>query len=294
VKKHYILSLFLSLTTLIFAQKGAAYADCNLESKVLKRTTHYSIYLPPSYETSKLEYPVLYLLHGGGDDWRDWLLRGQAAAIADNVYANGAAPEMIIVMPDGIDNWYNNKFDGTFNYEDYFFSELIPYIETTYRCRKEKRYRAISGLSMGGRGSLLYALKHPDKFQACYAMSIGMFSDKNALEDPWGRGYKWLGENYFGPLKKDGSLPDLWRENDVYTLARELPENQKKSVVYAITLGDGEINRDQLEMVLTMKENKIPVEVRVYEGGHNWELWRHILPEAMQFVGECFLQQRSN
>ncbi|HYQ58424.1 MAG TPA: alpha/beta hydrolase-fold protein, partial [Draconibacterium sp.] len=206
----------------------------------------------------------------------------------------GEAPEMIIVMPHAIGNWYNNKYDGTFDYEDYFFEEFIPHIEATYRCRTEKRYRAISGLSMGGRGCLLYSLKHPDMFQACYAMSIGMFSDENAKVDRWGRGGGWLGEDYFGPLKADGSMPDLWTENNVYRLARELPDNQKRAVIYAIELGDDEVNRDQLEMVLAMKESQIPVEVRIIDGGHTWGLWRKSLPKAMKFVGECFLQARTN
>jgi len=277
----------------VFAQKGTAYNDKVLESQILKQTTHYSIYLPPGYETSSLEYPVLYLLHGGGDNWKDWLLKGQAAAIADATIASGEAPEMIIVMPDGMQNWYNNRFDGAFDYEDYFFEELIPHIEATYRCRTEKQYRAISGLSMGGRGCLLYSLKHPDKFQACYGMSIGMFMESRAKQPGWD-GSAWYGEKYFGPLKADGSLPDLWYENDTYTLAKNLPEKQRNAVIYAIELGDDEINRDQLEMVLTMKESKIPVEVRVIDGGHNWVLWRKSLPNAMKFVGECFIQARMN
>jgi enterochelin esterase-like enzyme len=134
----------------VICTAGNCLYDRVLESKVLKQTTHYSIYLPPGYETSKLDYPVLYLLHGGGDNWKDWLLKGQAAAIADATINSGEAPSMIIVMPDGMQNWYNNNHDGSFLYEDYFFQELIPHIEATYRCRTEKQYRAISGLSMGG------------------------------------------------------------------------------------------------------------------------------------------------
>lgn len=294
IKSILILGIVSLLTQLTIAQEGVAYSDRTLESAILKQTTHYSIYLPPGYETSTIEYPVFYLLHGGGDDYRDWLLRGQALPIANKAILSGEAPAMIIVMPNGVGHWYNNKYDGTFNYEDYFFQELIPHIESTYRCRTEKRYRAISGLSMGGRGCLLYALKHPDMFQACYAMSIGMFSDENAKVNRWGQSGSWLGENYFGSLKEDGSLPDSWTENNVYKLARELPDKQKKAVVYAIELGDDEVNRDQLEMVLAMKENQIPVELRIIDGGHNWALWRKSLPKAIKFVGECFLQARTN
>jgi enterochelin esterase-like enzyme len=294
MKNIATLILVLSISVSSFAQKGTAYNDRVLESKILDQTTHYSIYFPPGYETSTLDYPVLYLLHGGGDDWRDWLLKGQAASIADATIASGEAPEMIIVMPDGMQNWYNNKFDGTFNYEDYFFEELIPHIEVNYRSRTEKQYRAISGLSMGGRGCLLYSLKHPDMFQACYGMSIGMFLEERAKQPGWDGSSSWYGESYFGELKANGSLPDLWYENDTYTLAENLPDEQKNAVIYAVELGDDEINRDQLEMVLTMKENQIPVEFRVMDGGHNWVLWRKSLPNALEFVGQCFLQARTN
>lgn len=290
---YSVTSLILILGGMSYAGQGTAYNDKVLESKILKQTTHYSIYLPPGYETSKLDYPVLYLLHGGGDNWKDWLLKGQAASIADAAINSGEAPPMIIVMPDGIQNWYNNNHDGSFRYEDYFFQELIPHIEATYRCRTEKQYRAISGLSMGGRGCLLYALKHPDMFQACYGMSIGMFMEERAKR-PGRDGSGWYGQSYFGPLKSDGSLPDLWYENDTYTLAKNMPAEQKNAVIYAIELGDDEINHDQISMVMTMKDSQIPVEVRIIDGGHNWVLWRQSLPKAMKFVGECFLQIRSN
>lgn len=284
--------LILFLAAASFAQKGTADNDRILESEILGQTTHYSIYLPPGYESSILDYPVLYLLHGGGDNWKDWLIKGQAASIADQTILSGEAPEMIIVMPDGIDLWYNNNYDGSFRYEDYFFEELIPHIESTYRCRTEKQYRAISGLSMGGRGCILYSLKHPDKFLACYGMSIGMFGEERALRPGWDGG-KWFGEKYFGPLKEDGSLPDFWYENDVYTLAKNLPEDQKNEVLYFIEIGDDEMNRDQIEMAHVLKESNFILEVRVTNGGHNWVLWRQSLPKAMKFVGECFLQIRT-
>ncbi len=293
MKRFLLPVIALLITASTFAQKGTAFNDRVLESDILGQTIHYSIYLPDGYETSTLDYPVLYLLHGGGDNWKDWLLKGQASAIADETIASGEAPAMIIVMPDGMENWYNNKYDGTFNYEDYFFEELIPHIESTYRCRTEKAYRAISGLSMGGRGCLLYSFKHPDMFQACYGMSIGMYGEERAKNPGWGGG-TWAGEDYFGPLKNDGSFPDLWYENDTYTLARNMPDNQKNAVIFQIEIGDDEMNRDQIEMVLTMKENQIPLEVRVSDGAHNWILWRKSLPRAMKFVGECFIQARSN
>ncbi len=276
-------------------QHGIARSDCAFESKYIGQTAHFSIYLPPGYETSTIDYPVLYLLHGGGDNWKDWLLKGQAAAIADRVFADGTVPEMIIVMPDGIRNWYGNDYTGKFRYEDFFFEELIPYVESHFRARTERQYRAISGLSMGGYGALLYALKHPDKFIACYGMSIGMFSNERLLSGG-GRpmnGKKWYAEEYFGPLKADGSLPDLWEQNNVYRLIREMPDRQKWQVLFAIECGDDELNRDQSEVWLLMKDCGIPVEVRISDGGHNWALWRRVLPRAIQWSADCFTQERT-
>lgn len=288
-----IISLIVALVACVsLSAQGTAYNDRVLESKILGQTTHYSIYLPESYETSSIEYPVLYLLHGGGDNWKDWLLKGQAAEIADRTIAEGTAPEMIIVMPDGMQNWYANKADGTFNYEDYFFEELIPHIEATYRCRTERQYRAISGLSMGGFGSLLYALKHPDKFIACYGMSIGMFGP-NRLNGSFRQDQGWYAEAYFGPKTKDGDLPAAWYENDVYTLINKMSDQQKRMVNFCIECGDDELNRDQSEVFLLMKDKNVPVEIRIADGAHDWKFWRKCLPHAMEWAGECFIQART-
>ena len=84
---------------------------------------------------------------------------------------------MIIVMPDAWDTWYINQYDGKVPYEDMFFEELIPYMEKTYRIRSDKESRAIAGLSMGGYGSFLYSLHHPDMFCACAPLSAAVFDD---------------------------------------------------------------------------------------------------------------------
>jgi len=291
MKRIISLLAILSICSAAFAQ-SISRSDCTLESKILKQTTHYSIYLPDGYESSCIEYPVLYLLHGGGDNWKDWLLKGQAGSIADKTIATGESIPMVIVMPDGIQNWYANKYDGSFNYEDYFFNELIPHIEKTYRVRTERQYRAISGLSMGGYGSLLYAIKHPDMFTACYGMSIGMFG-KWRLESSFKQNDGgWYAQAYFGPLDKDGNLPQYWLENDIYTLLNKMPEQQKRMVNFCIECGDDELNRDQSEVFLLMKDVGVPCEIRIADGAHNWIFWRKCLPHAMKWAGECFTQER--
>lgn len=296
IRKRLGLLLFCSFLAICgFAQnRGTVITTDKIESKYLHQTAHFSIYLPPTYSVTDMDYPVLYLLHGGGDNYKDWLLKGQAASIADKAFSEGV-PEMIIVMPDGIKNWYANDYSGKFSYEDYFFKELIPYVQAHYRARTEKEYRAISGLSMGGFGTMLYGVKHPESFIAAYGMSIGMFTDQKALSGG-GRplnGKKWYAEDYFGPLKPNGQLPDLWNQNSVYQLIQSMPKSQKKQVHFAVECGDDELNRDQIEVPLLMKDCGIPVEIRISNGEHNWIFWRKCLPHALKFVGECFTQERT-
>lgn len=138
-----------------FAQNGKAYDNLSLKSTILKSERKFAVYLPPDYETSQRSYPVLYLLHGSGDDQTGWVQFGEVLHITDKAIKKGKATPMIIVMPDAKTGQlgYFNDINGQWRYEDFFFNELIPYVEKTYRIKGEKRYRAVAGLSMGGGGS---------------------------------------------------------------------------------------------------------------------------------------------
>src|SRR5437868_3422030 len=95
---------------------------------------------------------------------------------------------MIIVMPNGDSSFYINSYDGKEKYEDFFIKEFMPSIEKTYRIKAEKKYRGVAGLSMGGYGSLIYALKHPELFVASAPLSAAVRSDNemiNLSEESW-------------------------------------------------------------------------------------------------------------
>lgn len=119
------------------AQTGKVFDDLTLDSKILKGDRKYAIYLPPGYETSQRRYPVLYLLHGSGDDQTGWVQFGEVEHIADKAINEGYATPMIIVMPDANTGrrGYWNDIRGEWRYEDFFFQEFIPYIEKTYRIK---------------------------------------------------------------------------------------------------------------------------------------------------------------
>src|SRR5690606_17763353 len=162
------------------------FDDLSLSSAVLKSDRKFAVYLPPDYETSERSYPVLYLLHGAGDDQTGWVQFGEVLHIADKAIKEGTATAMIIVMPDANTErrGYFNDIKGDWNYEDFFFEELIPHIEKPYRAKTEKRYRAIAGLSMGGGGTFMYALHRPEMFSAAAPLSayVGPLSLEQAKE----------------------------------------------------------------------------------------------------------------
>ena len=139
------------------------------KSKTVGTVRKATVYLPPKYDASR-KYPVLYLLHGIGGDEREWL-QGVPNIIMDNLYADGAAAEMIIVMPNGRAQ-ENDRAEGNIyaafpafaNFEHDLLDDLIPFIEGKYSVYADKMHRAIAGLSMGGGQSLNFGLANMDVF----------------------------------------------------------------------------------------------------------------------------------
>lgn len=170
----FLISLI--LPNFLFAQSGKVFDNLSMQSTILKSSRKYAVYLPPDYDTSERSYPVLYLLHGAGDDHSGWIQFGEVHYIADKAIREGDCTPMIIVMPDANSGQrgYYNSVRGDWRYEDFFIQEFIPYIEKTYRTRSEKRYRAVAGLSMGGGGTFLYALHYPDMFSSACPLSAGV------------------------------------------------------------------------------------------------------------------------
>lgn len=174
--KPLFTSAFSLFAMSLLAQHGKVFDQLTLESKILGSERKYAIYLPPDYETSQRSYPVLYLLHGSGDDQTGWIQFGEVLHITDKAITEGKATPMIIVMPDadtGVRGYFNTP-DGKWRYEDFFFEELMPHVEQKYRIKTQKRYRAVAGLSMGGGGSFMYALHRPELFSSACPLSASV------------------------------------------------------------------------------------------------------------------------
>ena len=236
--------------------KGTVLRNQTIHSEILRRDMLYSIYLPAGYTDSK-QYPVLYLLHGWGGDQNEWWVYDDMADDADAMIASGEVPEMIIVTPDGqtwryIDNWNGNGLD----YEQYFFEELMPYIETRYSIRRERQSRAIGGFSMGGYGALRYGVVHHELFSYVYAMS------------------SVIGES---------ELTDMG----------SIVTNYQPSVLPGITLECGDrdyFTYDNRDFSAQLTQLGIAHEHIERNGGHDWEFWSACPPKMLRKVGGLFRQ----
>lgn len=190
MKKHpiYTFLVFL-LLTVQFAQaqesgivKIDALVSSALGNNVTKEDTTrpLAIYLPPGYSDSTKRYPVLYLLHGIGDDHLNFVDDTEKYQNIQDLMDAGIAShrfgEMIVVTPDEKTNWFGSFYvnsSATGNWEDFTATELVNYIDKNYRTIAKPESRAIAGHSMGGYGAITLAMKHPDIFSVAYAMSGG-------------------------------------------------------------------------------------------------------------------------
>ncbi|MHB9014413.1 MAG: alpha/beta hydrolase [Ignavibacteriaceae bacterium] len=287
----FLIAIVLCLAVNVYSQvsRGFVKEGLTIQSKILGKDVRYTIYLPYDYETSNRYYPVVYLLHGFTDNDIAWIQFGEANMIADEGIANREIPAMILVMPDGGVSWYVNNYNDSVRYEDFFFKEFIPYIESHYRILTEKRFRAIAGLSMGGYGSLVLALKHPDMFASCVAFSAGVFTDKEIIDmkdDMW---KNMLGV-VFGPtLEGKDRITQQFKDNDPLYLFNTLDINKIKSVRYYLDCGDDDfLYKGNSALHVLLRDLNIPHEYRVRDGGHSWTYWRSGLLNGLKFIGTTF------
>ena len=285
-KLFTLLILNLFVASCLLAQTGGTVSDqLTMTSKILKMDRKFAIYLPADYGTSQRSYPVLYLLHGSGDDQTGWVQFGEVKAITDKAIQEGKCTAMIIVMPDGDtgQKGYFNSPKGDWNYEDFFFQELMPYVEKTYRIKTDKRYRAIAGLSMGGGGTFMYALHHPELFSAACPLSAS--TGPISLEEATTRWEK----QYPGISKED--LTKYYARHSALELMNNMPDIQKKAVRWYIDCGDDDFLCEGNCLVhIAMRKKEIPHEFRIRDGAHNWTYWRDALPTVLEFVSQSFHQ----
>ena len=280
--KRILIFLLICLPALS-ANAGKVVTD-SLSSKILKADVKFNVYLPDGFDDSGKSYPVVYLLHGLGGNYTDWVNKGSAKAIADELIGSGEAVEMIIVMPNAGGADRHNEWNGYFNmpgwnYEDFFFQEFMPAVEKKYRAIGDKGHRAVMGLSMGGGGSTVYCQRHPELFSSCYAMSAWLDQNiqENVKESDKDKLY------YVSKSVREHSALDFMDQADEATLA------SLRTVKWFIDCGDDDfLVALSFQLHMKMKLAKVKSELRIRNGVHNWEYWHNALRLALPFASRSF------
>ena len=178
------------------------------------------VLLPPGYERTKRDYPVLYLLHGAGYDETGWTTEGDAEAIIGD-------RKLIVVMPNGGGNgyytdWYNGGAFGRPAYETFHIDQLLPWIDANFRTRDDRGGRAIAGFSMGGFGAMSYAARHPDLFSGAYSFS-GAIDTNYAPFQPIGEASSLADGGQYAAIFGQRQTQEIrWRGKNPWDLAPNL------------------------------------------------------------------------
>lgn len=259
--------------------------DLTIDSKILGRKVKYSITLPKSYVADKdRRYPVVYMLHGYGDDNNSW--NGNWLHGNDKIFSleGSGLSDMIYVFPQGFTTYYCNFYTGAFNYMDMFIQELIPYIDATYRTIADREHRSITGYSMGGFGAMALALKHPETFLCSAPLSMSFRTDDQYKAESQSGWDKQWGDIFGGKGQDgDGRITSYYMEHCPFY--QFVPENKTdlEKVHWFFTCGDDEeqllIANDTLHV--QMRDCGIRHEFRVGDGAHTSKYWLAALGEVL-------------
>lgn len=279
-------------STKIKPSKGKVNKELRYKSVVLGYDVHYSIYLPPDYYNSEKKYPVLYLLHGYKGNHKSWINLGRINKIMDSGFATGEIEPMIIIIPDGKYYWYINDYQSKARYEDFMFEEFLPFIDSTYKTIPNKESRAVAGLSMGGYGSLVWAMKHPDKFSYCVALSASIFSEDGLIRMP-DQLYKYMSMLYGAPgATGNDRITRHFIENNPIIMAQNNSIDSLNAVQWFIDCG----NQDQLSAVnkqlhTVLSKRNITHTYHARDGKHEWKFWREGIYQGVRFISEGLRNQ---
>ncbi len=254
------------------AEKQNAIVDTiEVMSSKMGRIIKNTIVLPAQYTEKKNPtrfFPVVYLLHGAQGSYRDWPKKADLRSLACQY-------GVIIVCPDGQDSWYfDSPIDPNFQFETYVVHELRNYVETHYRTINHPKYRAITGLSMGGHGALWLAWRHPDVYGSCGSMEGGV--------DIYNFPNRWKVNERLGEFD---SNKEVWREHSVMSLVPTLEPGQN----IVIDAGKNDIFIEANNALHeALDKQGIPHDYTVRPGRHSWSFWVNALDYQMLFFYKAF------
>jgi S-formylglutathione hydrolase FrmB len=241
---------------LVALQTFSASVDTVLTRSASMKKDIKAVVIRPSSYTETKAYPTVYLLHGAGDKFSGWVNKVPAI----KKYADDF--DLIIVCPDGnVTSWYfDSPEDPAWRYETYVATELVNWIDSRYSTIKDRKGRAITGLSMGGHGALYLSLRHQDIFGAAGSMSGGV--DIRPFPMNWDIAKRLGAKNRY---------PQRWEDNTVVNLLHLLEPN-KLSLI--IDCGRDDFFYDvNIQLHQKLQYLNIPHDFTIRPGAHNWDYW---------------------
>jgi len=269
--------------------QAAARGEClSMPSRILGHPVVYCVLLPPGYEVNRSRrYPVLYQLHGLGDN-AQMLLRSGGFSLLQDVWERRQAGEFIVVTPEGGASFYINSQDGRRRYEDFFLREFLPFIESRYRVRRGRNFRGVGGFSMGGYGALHLAFSHPKLFGSVSAHSAALIDAAKVPAMSVGQGpapanVQLLGDVFGSPFDRA-----FWERNSPLTLARR---NDLAGLKIYFDCGAQDdygfnVGAQELDQVLTSR--RVAHEFHLYPGGHTGAYFLEHWTASLQFHSRAF------
>jgi S-formylglutathione hydrolase FrmB len=263
---------------------GQGRAECSvIKSEILARPVRYCAYLPPGFDLDKTRhYPVLYYLHGLGDNEQSLLNSGGWDLISE-LRSQGKVGDFVVLAPSAGHTFYINSEDGKIRYEDFFVKEFMPQMEKKYRVQSTRTTRGITGVSMGGYGALRLAFKYPDEFAAVSAQMPALMTDlpTNLSAAAPGSPGSLLGDVFGSPFNRA-----YFARNNVFYFARSDSASSLKRMEIYFNVGNNddygfEQGAEELEQIL--KSRRIPREFHIYPGRHDAQFVIRYFPEVIEF-----------
>ena len=291
-------SLRIFLFFITFIASLSVHAESRIEcdavnSRILKYPVHYCVYLPASYDSGAKKsppqhYPVLYFLHGLGDNEKT-LFNSGAWTMLDDLRQQHKLGDFLIVAPEGRKSFYINSADGSVRYSDFFLQEFIPLIEKKYRIGKGRSNRAITGISMGGYGALRFAFSHPEMFSAVSAQSAALITESPRELDLAARSGAPLGKVLADVFGDPINVPH-WNANNPFLLARKNAAALKKLTIYFNCGQDDNYGFEKGAAALHDELQKLGVkhEYHLYPGDHSFTYFLAHFTEVMEFHSRAF------
>lgn len=265
--------LFFSTTLLLIFYSGSSSTvdTVSIYSNAMHKAFNCVVIKPDSYRDEKKSYPVVYLLHGFAGAFSDWIKRVPALQQqADKL-------QLLIVCPEGAySSWYfDSPVDSSMRYETYIGIEVPQYIDGHFRTVKDRKARAITGLSMGGHGAFFLAFRHISFFGACGSMSGGfdLYASRNKFEI-----IKRLGDTI--------RYADNWKKYSVLEIVESIPRDSL-AIIFDCGIADGfyPANRLMHEKMLRLK---IPHDYIERPGGHDWPYWGNAVEYQLMYFRKYF------